>query len=383
MKDIKTFERHSIFSKNALNHLYWSRLAATFAIVCYHLYYSSFFFIDNSTFENLSQSLLIKLFSKGNYGVEVFLFLSGFFNTNEYIKKSNNFSYKDFYKDRFLKLYPPLLIVVLMFFLFYPRNRSFFWIHLLGISNFFPATNQYMDWLWFMSVLFQWYFLAPFFLKIAVKIKYVKTFYSLLIFAILSLKIFQAWKFQIGTDLLLTSTHMNFAAPNLHAAYFEHFYTSLLFRLIPILMGSLFCFQIGRRKKKRPFNLIFLLAIFLPDLLLPLSHFSWIKTLLLPLTPVLFCLGVASLIQIILHIPAARIRSAPRPLLRLCYVTYLINPIIINTFLIHGLWQPSTSKISFLGWSLLSILLTIICAKILLLIISLPIKNQRFCEQAS
>ena len=55
-------------------------------------------------------------FSKGYYGVDIFFVLSGFFISKSIIEglEKNNFSVNLFYKKRFLRIFPLLIIVIIL-----------------------------------------------------------------------------------------------------------------------------------------------------------------------------------------------------------------------------------------------------------------------------
>src|SRR5574344_1107720 len=76
------------------------------AIIAVGLYH--FFDLTNS-------ALLtnVELFTGGFLGVDVFLVISGFLITSGIVYKlnSNNFSIVNFYKRRFLRIFPPLIVV--------------------------------------------------------------------------------------------------------------------------------------------------------------------------------------------------------------------------------------------------------------------------------
>ncbi len=124
-------------------------------------------------------------FSKGYYGVDIFFVLSGFFISKSIIEglEKNNFSVNLFYKKRFLRIFPLLIIVIII------SNLAGFFLltdlHLkklgesslfstIGLSNFYflGDDNYFSDTsaskpllhLWSISIEMQFYVFIPLFL---------------------------------------------------------------------------------------------------------------------------------------------------------------------------------------------------------------------------
>lgn len=112
----------------------------------------------------------------GHYGVTIFVFVSSYGLYSSY--KEKRISYAGFLKKRILKLYPTLLIVVLLLFIFISIYRGAFpeagitkslLLKLTLLSNFIPGEALEVDGpLWFFSMIVQLYAVFPL-LKFIVK----------------------------------------------------------------------------------------------------------------------------------------------------------------------------------------------------------------------
>jgi len=85
------------------------------------------------------------LFNLGKYGVNVFFVLSGFLIAGIYFRKQD-MSPIQFWLKRFLRIYPPYLIMLLISWLAvaYARNEKFDWGFLLMIQNFYPTIPYFL-----------------------------------------------------------------------------------------------------------------------------------------------------------------------------------------------------------------------------------------------
>ena len=93
------------------------KAVAIICVVFYHLF----------DLLNISYNLNFHLFDGGFLGVDIFLVISGYLITNSIFKslKTDSFSLLDFYKKRLLRLYPPLIVLILFclffgYFLLFP-----------------------------------------------------------------------------------------------------------------------------------------------------------------------------------------------------------------------------------------------------------------------
>lgn len=115
----------------------------------------------------------------GCYGVSFFFILSGFVLSLSYKQKvlSNDFNQKNFYKKRFLRIYP-LHILILFFYVFLsiifqePIANFFNWItkliiNILLLQSYIPISTVYFSFsgAWFLSTLVLSYLLFPYIIK--------------------------------------------------------------------------------------------------------------------------------------------------------------------------------------------------------------------------
>ncbi len=118
---------------------------------------------------------LIKIFYAGSQMVSLFYVLSGFFLTISYFDKIN-FSFKNFYKKRFLKIYPSYFLSLIICLLFIIKNNELklipTLINFLGLQSLYPNATYYLNPPgWFISTLFFMYLLFPLILLLLKKIK--------------------------------------------------------------------------------------------------------------------------------------------------------------------------------------------------------------------
>ena len=130
----------------------------------------------------------LKILKGGFLAVIVFFVLSGYLSTNKALK-SEKFSFKDYYKTRFMRLYLPVLVVVFLtiFALSFFENIS--WLNLkpettsvlLGYNNFWQL-NANLDYfarhidspfmhLWYIAILLQFELVFPFMFVALKKLK--------------------------------------------------------------------------------------------------------------------------------------------------------------------------------------------------------------------
>lgn len=121
---------------------------ATILVVFYHCYDLNF---DNR--------LLFYLRDSGKIGVDIFLFLSGI---GLYFSYSNNSNIKEFYKRRFKKILPPLLIVSSIYYLYKGVNIINFIKGISLLSFYIDGAKEF----WFFGLLIPLYLLFPYLYKI-------------------------------------------------------------------------------------------------------------------------------------------------------------------------------------------------------------------------
>ena len=92
------------------NDIDFLKAVAILCVVFYHLF----------DLLNISYNLNIHLFDGGFLGVDIFLVISGYLITGSIFKSLNSesFSLKSFYSKRLLRLYPPLIVLILFCLIF-------------------------------------------------------------------------------------------------------------------------------------------------------------------------------------------------------------------------------------------------------------------------
>ena len=154
------------------NDIDFFKAVAIICVVFYHLF----------DLLNISYNLNIHLFDGGFLGVDIFLVISGYLITNSIFKslKTDSFSLLDFYKKRLLRLYPPLIVLILFclffgYFLLFPdvyKETAIESVNaLIGTSNirfansggYFSLDNSDKVLLhtWYIALTVQFYLIFP------------------------------------------------------------------------------------------------------------------------------------------------------------------------------------------------------------------------------
>ena len=154
------------------NDIDFFKAVAIICVVFYHLF----------DLLNISYNLNFHLFDGGFLGVDIFLVISGYLITNSIFKslKTDSFSLLDFYKKRLLRLYPPLIVLILFclffgYFLLFPdvyKETAIESVNaLIGTSNirfansggYFSLDNSDKVLLhtWYIALTVQFYLIFP------------------------------------------------------------------------------------------------------------------------------------------------------------------------------------------------------------------------------
>lgn len=154
------------------NDIDFFKAVAIICVVFYHLF----------DLLNISYNLNFHLFDGGFLGVDIFLVISGYLITNSIYKsmKTDSFSLLDFYKKRLLRLYPPLIVLILFclffgYFLLFPdvyKETAIESVNaLIGTSNirfansggYFSLDNSDKVLLhtWYIALTVQFYLIFP------------------------------------------------------------------------------------------------------------------------------------------------------------------------------------------------------------------------------
>ncbi|MEF2913359.1 MAG: acyltransferase, partial [Succinivibrio sp.] len=159
------------------NDIDFLKAVAILCVVFYHLF----------DLLNISYNLNIHLFDGGFLGVDIFLVISGYLITGSIFKSLNSesFSLKSFYSKRLLRLYPPLIVLILFclifgYFLLFPdvyKETAIESVNaLIGTSNirfansggYFSLDNSDKVLLhtWYIALTVQFYLICPILISI-------------------------------------------------------------------------------------------------------------------------------------------------------------------------------------------------------------------------
>lgn len=119
----------------------------------------SFHYYENLLNHNIEMSFVTKLFSRGNLGVDVFLFLSGIGLYYSYLKNNDK---KSFWKKRFKRIIIPYLIISIPFWLWKDiliGSNYFNFIKNLFFINFFLKGDVQ---LWYVITILFLYIIYPY-----------------------------------------------------------------------------------------------------------------------------------------------------------------------------------------------------------------------------
>ena len=152
---------------------------ATILVILFHSYYLNF----NDIFgNNIFSSILSFIKNIGNFGVDIFLFLSGI---GLYFSYSQN-SIKNFYFNRVKRVLPILTPVTIIFYLFIKKVSIKTLLCKIFLISFYLNGDRS---LWFFSIIFLLYFLYPLFYKIITKYDFLGTISLIFIVLLFNLSI--------------------------------------------------------------------------------------------------------------------------------------------------------------------------------------------------
>jgi peptidoglycan/LPS O-acetylase OafA/YrhL len=227
----------------------------------------------------------VSFFGGGFLGVDIFFVISGFLITRlikREVEENGSFSFKDFYIRRFRRLFPALIVVLLLtsiiaIFGMSPTHLERFGgaltTSLLSVSNvyFFKEVDYFgiqanfkpLLHLWSISIEEQFYLIWPLALWLLLKPinKQLKTVVFIVLFLVLSLYlngVFQGG-YKFTNDNLI---FLNKYVANGHSTIFY----LLPFRIYEFMVGALVVFIVSYRRSnisELSHNLIFLLGLFL------------------------------------------------------------------------------------------------------------------------
>ena len=168
---------------------------AAFMVVIYHMPYLNYNEIISIRFINMILTFIQKI---GNFGVDIFLFLSGI---GLYFSLSKN-SIKRFYKNRFLRILPEYLIVLILYNIFCGTFSIVGILKPLSGWSFFAGES--LDG-WYVAFIMVMYLIFPIIYKLIKKYDLRALFVGLLIVFVLNFLICYIFStFYLKIELALT-----------------------------------------------------------------------------------------------------------------------------------------------------------------------------------
>lgn len=154
----------------------------------------------------------INVFTFGWLGVDLFFVLSGFLITDILLNSLGQKNFlRNFFARRMLRIFPLYYLCLVLFLLvvpklvssfdvgYYQENQVWIWTYLQNWLYVFnnPNPNNVLNHLWSLAVEEQFYLLWPFAILLLRKPKYLLIFITILLVAVLGLRIW-AWKNQVA-----------------------------------------------------------------------------------------------------------------------------------------------------------------------------------------
>lgn len=188
-------------------------------------------------------------YSKAAYiAVDIFLILSGFLITRILLKnkRENNFSFKQFYKNRFLRIYPIYYLTILLVGIFISWD-SLGYVALF-LSNYYfpfhPGSNAMLH-TWTLAVENQFYLIWPFIVYYVSPTAFIKHWwkFTLPFIAISIIVFYTLFPLNLGNELVRTSTNTRILSLIIGAVVAYNEYKFRNFKKTNILLiGSIILF---------------------------------------------------------------------------------------------------------------------------------------------
>lgn len=206
---------------------------------------------------------------KGGFlGVDIFFVLSGFLITFilfSEIQKTGGVNLKQFYRKRLVRLYPPLVLCILLYLFLAPflwpkysghtRDAVISMFYLADYAKAFYKIPVYLSHIWSLSVEVHFYIIWPFVLLVLTKLKLNYAVFILAVFYLLA----TAWRLFVFSDSFW------------HMAYFR-FDT----RLSGLIAGSWLAFMVIKYEQHRNSGIAGAIGIAL--IIFAVSISSWAET---------------------------------------------------------------------------------------------------------
>jgi peptidoglycan/LPS O-acetylase OafA/YrhL len=293
-------------------------------------------------FQDISEVMLwLNPFRKGWAGVELFLVISGFLIHLIYLRSRDNFRFKDFYRRRFWRIYPPYLIVLVALFLIQGNTTTDLLWHLMMVHNLYdPAHFSINGSFWSIALEVQLYAIYPLVILASAKMGMKRTF-----------------ALALSINILLTI--LGIFVPSLNDTFW---FGTFLFKLWYVwVAGALVAemFHDGKPLFKKP-----MLVAIIAFILFIISDFNYVSEYI---TTMLATLSATALMDFVLHK-----KTAPVPKISIwtdralsftgmiSYSLYLVHQPVLEYF------RKLSPNISFLILALLiSFVLAILCYHVL------------------
>ncbi|XP_063912546.1 nose resistant to fluoxetine protein 6-like [Zophobas morio] len=349
-------------------------------IMVHAVFYQSDYLDNMGVAYRLSEDIFAQILSNSTYCVDTYLFLSGFLlaylffmakknidriSSGGYLK--NVLLFFHMFMNRFLRLTPPYVFVILMTDVMYTYYRKasvlytsehnddlcpkYWWRNLLYINNLFPRSEMCLSWSWYLSVDTQFFAIATFLLILSTtKFKTSATITVLLIVVNIFATTYKSYsiKYIPTMDDQLTQLDAIYDLPwNRIGPY-----------LVGVITAYIFVVKLERKLKLTKIAKTILWTVF-PALNLWIMFTIYTRNLSVEFSAVYMgvsrtlwgvglgwlliacCTGNARILEQFLSFPGWI------PLSRLTYCAYLLNPLLANMIYMGSNSSLNASKASF------------------------------------